>query len=477
MNTELRQDLTPLLKIAQDWFRNSPDQQIPLEEWHKHFKNEAQLSFVSDGIFKVSRAGKEIIPALAAITLGASTQQLAAIMLHHGVTATELARCNFASERQIYIDTPDNSLTPWNTTYQLTKGFAHAPELKKHFLNDYPLVFRSPEMELAAHMSDLEPLWEITKVKRVISQIDSGERPVLDYDFTDLITYSRIEYELKKFSDDEVILLLERSGHIFLDATYEYGFTNHFFGDLFRNPNESSTNKRFIKAFNNINDPELIRIVSQKIFETLRRHEMILGDAPTSLVEMRKCLDPIKYSDLIDSMLLKLAVLTLPGPSGLAIIHPDLITEKCFKDIMCSPQSIVGHLHRELMLVDPAAFKKAHFKAIENTFSKNMPAQDISPADIQALLMHSLVALSHYSEQLDNRKTGFKKNEFSIAAEEHIAPLVKFALAQIEVDYEKLATLPSAAKAYLTTHGLDIKKLPGISNKHRGHLLSDQMGL
>lgn len=478
MNNKLREDVTPIFKMAQDWFRNSPDEQMPLDEWHKHFKNEAQLSYLSDGVFKVSKVGKEIIPALAAISLGASPEQLSAIMLHHNVTATELARCTFASERQIYIDTPKNSLTPWHTTNELTRGFAHLPELKKHFLNDYPLVSKSTEMKLSVQMNDFEALWDITKAKQLISEIAAGEHAATwIYDFTDLMEYARIEYELKSFTDKDLFVLLERTGQLCINADHEYGFSNQFFGELFLNAKDLQTSKRFIKAINNIEDPVLLRMVSQRIFETLRQYELSFGDAPKSLIEMRKHLDPVKFKALFESTLLKLAVLTAPGLSGLCITHPALIEDPCFEDFVQNPRSMVRQLHQELMTVDATAFKKVHFMAIENTFSKDMPAQDISSTDIHQLLMHALDALSHYGERLDNLKSGFKKSKFSVAAEKSLETLVRFALSQIDLDYQRLSTLPSGAKAYLTTFGLDIKKLPGISNKHRGQLLSDQLGL
>jgi hypothetical protein len=476
----MSEDVTPLFKQAQDWFQTSPDEQIPLERWRKNFVSTDSRMSINDGVTIVNVVSKEIIPVLAAISLSASTQQLAAIMLHHQVTATDLARCNYLSAMQLYFGKPKTNLSPWNVARRMIEAFCSEPDLTKHFLNDYPLAYKSPELQIAVLLSNQPELWPVTKARKFIDAIDAG---TLDagfvYDFLDLSTLEMAQIDFNDLTDNEILLILERSGQLCLEATVEYGFTNEFFIDLIKKPDDKGTiaRNRIIEAINRVENPTLIQRITQRIAETLPMAWNGGTGAEPLLAEVGQSLDQAKYGVLTTNMVLKLAILTQPGLKGLVITNHELLNEPCFDALVSAPHNVLSQLHAELIDVDSRAFKTLHFKAISNAFWDGMPTQDITIPALQDLLTHTLTALERYRERLDNPSAGFKKSVHSSEAQNQVRPLVQYAASRIDADYQWMSSLSSATKAFLAGNGFELKKLHGINNKDRGHLLEDQLGL
>ena len=476
----MSEDVTHLFKQAQDWFQHSPDEQIPLERWRKNFISTDSRMSISDDVTIVNVVSKEIIPVLAAISLGASTQQLAAIMLHHQVTATDLTRCNYLSAMKLYTGKPKTNLSPWNVIRRMVEAFCSQPVLTQQFLNDYPLAYKSPEHQIAVLLSNQPELWPVTKARKFIDSIDAGTHETgFVYDFLDLSTLEMAQIDFNDLTDKEILLILERSGQLCLEATVEYGFTNEFFIDLLKKPDDQGTiaRNRILEAINQVDDPALIHRIIQRIAET---QPMVwyggTGAAPL-LAEVAQSLDQAKYGVLTTNMVLKLAILTQPGLKGLVITNHELLNEPCFDALVSAPQNVLSQLHAELINVDSNAFKTLHFKAISNAFWEGMPTQDVTIPALQDLLTHALIALERYRERLDNPSAGFKKSVHSSDAQDQVRQLVQYAASRIDADYEWMSSLSSSTKAFLAGNGFELKKLNGINNKDRGKLLEDQLGL
>lgn len=474
------EDVTHLFKQAVAWFKDSPYEQMPLERWRKAFGSASSRMSISDGVTIVDNVSNAIIPVLAAISLGATTKQLSEIMLHHQVTATDLGRCNYLSALKLFTGQPKSNLTPWNVARRMIKAFCSNPVLTKEFLSDYPLTNKSPEHQVAVLLSDQPELWPVTKARNFIGEIDAGRLEVgFIYDFLELSTLEMAQIDFNYLTDEEILLILDRSGQLCMEATVEYGFTNEFFLDLLTKPNDEGTiaRNRILGAINSVVDPTLIQQIIRKIAESLPTVWNGGAGAAPLLAEVRQSLDQEKYGELTNSMVLKLAILTQPGLKGLVTTNPELISQPCFHALVNAPQSVLSQLHAELIQVDEKAFRTLHFKSISNAFWEGMPTQDISTSALQELFNHALKAFELYKERLDNPSSGFSKSVYSSSAQDQLRPLMQYAACRIDTDYEWLSSLPSPTKAFLAGNGFELKKLNGINSKDRGKLLEDQLGM
>jgi hypothetical protein len=476
----MSEDVSHLFNKALDWFKGSPDEQIPLELWRKGFGSASSRLSISDGVTIVDNVSSAIIPVLAAISLGATTEQLSEIMLHHQVTATDLARCNYLSALKLYTGQPKSNLTPWSVARRMVEAFCSKPVLTKEFLSDYPLTSKSPEHQIAVLLSDQPDLWPVTKARKFIGDIDAGRLQAgFIYDFLELSTLEMAQIDFNYLTNKEILLILDRSGQFCLEATVEYGFTNEFFLELLKKPNAEGTvaRNRILEAINSVEDSTLIKQIIHRIAECLPTvWNGGIGGAQL-LAEVRQNLDQAKYGELTTSMVLKLAVLTQPGLRGLVITSHELLNEPCFDALVSRPQSVLSQLHAELISVDVKAFRTLHFKSICNAFWEGMPDQDISIPSLQELFTHTLKAFELYRERLDNPSSGFIKSVYSSAAQDQLRPLMQYAACRIDTDYEWLSSLPSPTKAFLAGNGFELKKINGINNKDRGKLLEDQLGM
>jgi hypothetical protein len=484
MNVQKIKNVTYLFQLARDWFLSSPQEPIPLATWHnylpgpidEHHEDFGAIWTLYHEKFWVGNVSTRIIPALAAISLGASTQTISKILSHHMVSAQDLARCKFGLNCAHDKAVNSNSLSSWSVTHAIVQGLCHDPIMAKQFVESINYISNNHDREMACLLTNVEDLWPITHIRKYIDDVESGAREISDLhpEMTEYLVFESTTADLRDFSNQQILLMLERAGVFCHDAHSEHGFRNDFFRHC-AIPSEtpSTQNTRIFEALNSADDPVLIEKIGKRIIASLAQENI----GVRSLDHLNEVLDRSKYAFVISSMVLKLNLLRITRMEGLKTTSPNILDTPCFQEFALEPHKILERLHDELGKVEPESFSIFHFKALHYAFSGDPTPQEISRHDAKELLSVALLGFDAYSASQDmpSKSSGPRFN--SDLAGELLMPLIKFSAKHSEHDYQWLTELTSTAKYLLAKGGFDIRRLPGISNKHRGLLLSDHLGL
>lgn len=131
----------------------------------------------------------------------------------------------------------------------------------------------------------------------------------------------------------------------------------------------------------------------------------------------------------------------------------------------------------ELLDIDPLNFRKGHFEAIGAMAEKWSAPQELSDFDAMRLVGHTTSALAAYKGQrhIDFMKGGC--TAYQDRATSQVITFISWLAPQISIDYASLAHLESSAKAILAKAGFDYKKLPGMTHRDKGNVLSEALGM
>jgi hypothetical protein len=199
-----------------------------------------------------------------------------------------------------------------------------------------------------------------------------------------------------------------------------------------------------------VDDPDQLLALNSRLISVLSDLDYIEGQGEDTFKAMESLLDNTRYAPVFDSPLIRLNLdVPLNTPN----------------------QTDVSRLLDLLHTIDPSEFGNMHFKAIYKSI-KGGSVHDIRGVDLHEFLMVALNGLT--GTFCTDRKRHY---DLILEAEASVEHLIRFVIKNTEIDYECLQTLSSGSKSMLVSNGLDIKKLPGINRRDKGHLLSDQLGL
>lgn len=481
-------DAQQLLEFAQKWYQTNPGEQIPHAVWTGQVDAllagdplEYTRFRVSSGEHSVIAHSPEIIPALAAISLGAMTSDIQAAALHHKIELGDLNSCKFEFVFKP-ADAKDRPLfTKWSVTKALMRAFCYTTEGAEHFFGSAPNQILSPT-QLTATLTIPNPaVWPATGIEGHLELARQGRisgdtqlRPMLSaHHLTDA------GIDLAHTTDAQLMTLLERSGNLSLGATSEMGFRCSFFDDLFAEFkfDGEKTAKHIIKVLTSL-DEGRTEIVRQRMLEELC--DIPEGshweNAETVLDVLRDQFGHESFGQMHENMILKLNLIKVKGLDALAKVITRPMPE-CYKEFFSTGDQVLAKLDYALRAVEPDDFKAPHFRALRVASSDWNRPQDLSRIDLSALLDRCLKAYDRYQQQNHVDLTGAPQQKCKENARHDMVAFASYALKHIEHNYERFRTLSSECKTVLAMAGLEIKKLPGISRRERGLVLADQLGL
>lgn len=490
--TEPIKSATWLFRLAIEWYKDHPGQQIPLEMWDQQVlvsKNNGEMKVIYFDRQAVKKFDYNMIPALAAIAMRAPPAQLLEIIKHHKITVDEANYLSFpwCLEGTVPSEPGDDQLLSPGS-WSVTKAFVDAMSLDDNLtgkLEEHWLRFQDgDEFEVACLLSNKERLWSKTQMSehfhlRQTGQADEGA-PCPRLISADTLKDVKVKFD--ELSDEKVLAILDRSGNLLLDVEAENGFapieTVGFFSKLFCDEENRGNYNRIIQAMNRVEDPALIETIANRMLAAIPDLENPDNGRGIQLLEsIRRELDQSIYGNVLDNMVLKLCVLPIYYLSNVKNEQYEQTKSPAEREFCESGNRIFKLLNKELEGLAPSAWRKRHFDAIGKLISEWNVPQDLTDVDLQQLLVLTLSALETYKATDHMDFLSAKIDWYAEEAEGHVKKLIQFVSKTIDIDYDRFADLPSASKALLASSGLDLRKLPGINNQDKGALLSEGLGL
>lgn len=477
------QNAAALLHIAQDWFRTNPEEPMPLEAWNamaESMVNPGQLNVQEQGFAPVFE-NPALIPAFAAITLGASTSQLAKILMHHGVTASMYAQIvcmNLKPNREIQDDS--NMLSSWNISHQFMQAMTFDRAYGLKFAEELRQIPVDGDTHVACLLTEFAELWPITHIREYMRQVDCGEISVSDSppEMTAAHSLRYVQTNLDRFSDDQRLKILERSGNLCLGATKEYGFKNGFFKEYLNylsDPKRSNISM-LRDSINKIEDPSLIERIRLRMYEDLANSDFGYTTDGAHLPQVLAGENP-GFSSVTDSTTLMLNILPLHQMINYSEMRSNSYLELAQHPFYEDRHTVLQDLQAEIIAIKATDLKSEHFKALHQLFVEWKYEQNLHGVDLKGLMQHVLKGWDAYQMRQKDPGNGFVPNLHDVTAGENLGAFIRFVAANTEHDYSEFSGLSSPVKALLVRNGFDIKQLPGIGIRDKGILLEQGLGL
>jgi hypothetical protein len=505
------QNGTWLFRLAQEWYTTNPGEQIPHAVWDSEVREALRLSGSTNPVheerfdisahdWRVIWINPEMIPVLAAVTLGFSTEDLAKVVQHHNIGKNQLTRCSvlegFIDERTDIRPEDANrcKLRGWMLVEEVTKALCLDPIAVNHLAKEVHEYGVSTNLRLACLLQDIPRLWPSTQLERHVESLYSGviDKRRSPFQFIEANTFAKLE-DIHDFSDGEVRLILERSGILRLGTTREMGFDNHFFFDLFEElvspeyPDSTYDDSgdllelgeqkiRLITRFlNAIECPALLAMINDKIRESmsdLDSNNMRSGSSV--LLNLQAVLDPVKYADVLNDVVLRINLFPM---SSMRI--PRQKWEGPMYDIFYNePSLLLSKLASQLRETDSGHFKTPHFKALSLIINFDRAQQDISSIDMTGLVCKLLEANDAYHNSHCCLTNGYPADYIKNRATEHLGSFLRYVERVVtDFDYSRIKDVSNKSRLLLAESGFDPKKLPRLSKRDLGDLLSQRMGL
>ena len=464
MQPNTHSDMTWIFKVAQDHYLREPGRQIDLEFWNQA-SDYPEPWCIDDGLHLINDVSLSTVPVLAAISLGFSSSELLKIIQHHGMTTAEFFNLSLKKSGSGVLTEENMALSSWAVHTKVMTALSLDPQLTSDAIreikeNKVGTFTDLQEIDIARLLTSAESLWPLTDVNAYVLAKRSGaltERSPIPL-IQDLNTVAFCGPEFSRLSDDQIFMILERSGHLSTDLSPDNGFldpsSTGFFKNLFRQAaREKNINiDRILKALNGVDNPERLAALNSRLIQSLSDFDCKSWEGEDTYKAMELTLDKTRYAAVFSSPLVCINLDLTPNTPG-------TVPEKV------SLLALVDHLQD----IDPSQFGQRHFKAI----NKAIKGLNTCPSGID---LHDLLTLTLRGLDAYTNVHG-KVGSLVIEATSNADNLIRFVTRNTNIDYQRLQTLPSGSKALLVSHGLDIKKLPGINRRDKGHLLSDQLGL
>jgi hypothetical protein len=494
MSAQQDNNLNELFYLTLDWYSKRPNQPIPLDMW------DAMADRFGHGYEKVIRIGNRqiadvatnLIPVLAAINAGVSSQALMETIKYHQVDAHIFLNARFAKllqgkEQNIPGTNKAFILDNFSVIKEIVNASCLDDELSKQLASVFPDYEDSygPDacFEIAGLLSTNKYLWPITYLEKYLNDIELGveaRRPIL----TPAGFFQDADIDFGSFTKDQIMLILEHSGNLHSGVICENGFSDQyvlpFFNSIFSeiHTGYSKGLSGIINAINTIEDPSLVSRVSSAIIRSVSDFEIQNESmGPTILKNMETFLNRKLYQEVINSISVKLNVLLIED-------LPSILSERIYysqhsalNEFNDDGDKIFKRLHDELSHFKASEFRRPHFRALGSLLDDWKVPQDLSGIDLHGFLIKTLDALESYRQAKHRNDQGKPTDELAVFASRQVERLSQFVAQNQSQDYKRLANLPSASKALLAANGFDVRKLPGINRKDKGQVLSDELGL
>lgn len=494
-NTLKAHDVTWLFRMAQEWLITNPGEQINKIEWDLKGASELEASnglplaiFVAGiGIHAFS---PEIIPALAAISMRRSREEVAEILAHHRVDYRQLTDIKYEfhdlSATQLASSLPtdikNQVLDRYSVAHGIIQAFSCNKELKAMLIVQSNEIECSPAITFAKLHTEIPELWPITHIENAFKQLPfpvSADLPSAVYqDYTNVWPGLKYVGFPDDFPNDGYIDILDRSGALHLGASEHHYFTDDLFRRLLTDmpSGENRYNaQRFVDALCAEDRPEVLDRITKKMLSAMKGHNM---DGLGWSKKMNTALDDTfpagKFESVKNSISARLCLndLSQLGVEQLreSIESPDQL----FPWSKTKVSQVLLEAADEFMARPVQDLEYNDFKVMYRALSLGIK-QDCDGPKLNQLMVHILngadVFCAAFKDQPEGRHT-------SASTVRDITEAVVYrTLKRVEPDFELLNTVSSRAQSVLVSCGLDIKKFPHMNRSDRGRVLCSDLGL
>lgn len=486
-------DITWLFRLAQDWLKTNPAEQIPLDTWaSKVAEIPAPRDFplaiiVADiGIHHIST---DIIPALAALSLRLKPEAVAKILDHHGVDYHQMIKVRYeyddltAEQRKstLKVDAQNLVLDSFTVAHGVIQALSSNPRQRAELIKQAMEYSCTASTSLAKLHADLPELWPITYIeeasKRLPFATSSDIPPSAKMDYANLWNGAQFVQLPDDFSNDDYIRLLDRSGALSRKANLENGYADQFFQRiLLHAPGDSGAYnaQRFLDAINCEQRPEVIKHITQKVLSELKTCSMDgIGWTHRLNDALEKNCGQV-YAPVLNSLAVRLSLLDL---------HPNSVTmlKLVYTDpneLLPNTQSKVSELLKdaaaEFMAIPLENLEHGDFRAIQRVLKLGIP-QDYKNMALNDLIAQMLNGADNLAERYKDQPGGRRRT--AVKTYELVDDCVQSLVTKAEPDYELYNTLSSRSQGALAAGGLDVKKFPHMNRADRGRALESQLGM
>lgn len=236
-------DVTWLFRIAQDWLVSSPGELIPIDLWDKKVLEAGITEEVPAGVFvadcAIYKLNSNLIPALAAISLGKSSLEVQKYLAHHGGDYKALLECEFFHDlnddhrKSVVPNDFDNTrLSKYLVSNEIIKAMGSNQSSLELLISQSIENESSSEATLAKLQVNEPRLWPITYIEDLFNK--PGNHVSTDIPKNIYTEFSRITSTLKDvlptigLVDKSVVVdIIERSGALHLQSGREETYFNH----------------------------------------------------------------------------------------------------------------------------------------------------------------------------------------------------------------------------------------------------------
>lgn len=457
---------TRLFNLVRNWFHKNPGALIPHEAWYAKLlaygligKPEYHITHRSH---LITVKGESMIQALASVSLGEGTNRLAAILTHLNVDVLSIKDSSMKST-WASLDAPgdDNrlELPRFRIARELMLAFDQIPAQAERLKLLCEYENTNPDLTMGLLFLERPDLWHLTRVEECLKAYQDGTS-----------THSLVTWEMPngvfqlglqwgyQYQDSQIIELLRRAGVLVKEACVENCFSPMFYRGLLesaaisRNPDAIA----IVGAMNSVRDEGVRRTVADKIIRAFSLPSNRKGHGADTDQQCLALIDPASYPCVPAS---KVALInTVIGPS---------------EDFSPDEGTLLGDLSNEILAVPPTEFGTHHFTCLAK-FSLNWSnAHTGSNVDVNRLVRHVLESL----EQFLDKKFHGSAAELHTHATKQTAAFLAVSLKLAKPDYSLLNELGSHSQGMLALAGYDIRQFTKMSNRDKGRVLSDELGL
>lgn len=477
---------TSLYKLAQEWYISTPGEQIPRNIWDARV-SETGTEIDEYGIYLnehcIEQTPPRLIPALAAISLGITGDDLLAIINHHEMRPSDLTNAFILGsdvDPDHYTE-PDTlqrlKLNMFLINREIINAVSLCTEKSKEFSKGISVTLERPNFKLALLLSDQSVFWPKTYLSA--RKVTHKQGPSWCHP-TKLRVFDSCDFDLSSLSKDEIFDVLDRSGVFHEEYKTENEYDDKFFKHLFSSIDERTEGNysALLSSINSVTDPIDTKLVHRAILKGLQNHdyENEFIDGLSTFIGVEKYLDNNKYRGILSS-----------ANFAISIARDDRIKEsikdtpadqaQLIRSILSSPELNIQRIFKEISsagIIDNFNSCIRNLKWIVQTHGK---IQETSMIDGNLMLDIILSKMESYLKERHYDYIGRETDEHKEFVEEDVSVFVSWLNESMKIDYSRLEKFSQKTKIMLVGAGLDIRRIPGITRQSRGHVLTNELGM
>lgn len=489
MTTPIINNVTWLFKKVVEWLHANPDQPFPQEQWSSQLwdMDPGEELFIYAGNTTIRTVFIEVIPLLAVIALGQSRQQVLNVVKDLEIHPNFLSNTwfNEAADEEPKNDFRDyfsHELNKWQVCQEYVQSISLDDGAASQFMNQLTTNRDHHELSVACLLSHRKEFWPVTELTRII------ENPMQDrYEVptpTCLQSFLLESINLDAFSDDQILVLLERSGNFLEGMEEENGLTPSFYYSLITHNDinlagQNSNQKRILSVINAVAGTQVRHKIERLMLAELTAHTFYNGVTHGVMFynSLLKSLDPRAYPKVFDSLLLKVNSTSFYDLSFVKAINPEEIPPGVFHDIENEPELLLSKLMPELDALKPGDYRGKHFRALMRVCREAFVPQKLDSLDLNHVVQTTIRGFDAYLTSTHVAHNGEPTPALKEEAAQCMSLFLSKVVPHMSIDYKGLAGLSSETRVFLSSNGFDFKKIPDMTRQDRGVVLENQLGL